>query len=56
MIQIERGDREGFVKVLKHVYRRLQGYAIQLYVDRARWHKGQLIDEFLTRHPRLHLE
>jgi len=56
MVQTERGDREGFIKVLRYLYRRLQGYTIWLYVDRARWHKGEPIDQFLRTHPRLHLE
>lgn len=56
MVQTERGDREGFLKVLGQLYRRLRGYTIWLYVDRARWHKGDPVDQFLKRHPRLHVE
>lgn len=56
MVQTERGDREGFLTVLRHLYRRLQGYTIWLYVDRARWHKGDPVDQFLKAHPRLRLE
>jgi transposase len=56
MVQTERGDRQGFVKVLRHLYRRLQGYTIWLYVDQARWHKGDSVDHFLISHRRLHLE
>jgi transposase len=50
-----RGDRTGFLKVLRHLYRRLPDYTIWLYVDRARWHRGTPIAEFLTTHPRLQL-
>jgi len=48
VIQTERGNREGFLKVLQHLYRKLRGYTIWLYVDRARWHKGVPIREFLN--------
>ena len=56
MIQTQRGNREGFLKVLKHLYKRLRGYTIYLFVDRARWHKGAVIEQFLGTHQRLHLE
>jgi transposase len=56
MIQTKRGDREGFLKLLRHLYGRLKGYTIWLYVDRARWHKGDPIEQFLKKHPRLHIE
>jgi len=56
MIKTRRGDREGFLNVLCHVYRRLKGYTIWLYVDGARWHKGECVDKFIQQHPRLHIE
>lgn len=56
VVQTDRGDREGFLKVLSHLYRRLRGYTIWLYVDGAGWHKGDAVREFLKGHPRLHLE
>lgn len=55
-MQTERGDRAGFLRVLRHLYRRLKGLTIWLYVDRARWHQGDPVDEFLKKHPRLHVE
>ena len=55
IIRTDRGDREGFMKVLRHLYRRLRGYTIWLYLDRARWHKGEPVDRFLQAHPRLQL-
>jgi transposase len=51
-----KGDRKGFLQTLQQLYRRLRGYTIWLYVDGARRHKGLAVDEFLRRHPRLHLE
>lgn len=56
MIRTQRGDREGFLNVLRHMYKSLKGYTIWLYVDRARWHKGEPIEHFLKKHPRLHIE
>lgn len=56
IIRTKRGDREGFVKALRHLYRRLRDYTIWLYVDRARWHKGEPVDRFLQAHPHLHLD
>lgn len=55
MVQTSKGDREGFLQVLRHLYRRLQGYTIWLYVDGARWHKGDPVQQFLSNHPRLRL-
>jgi transposase len=56
MIRTERGNREGFLKVLTHLYRTIRHKTIWLYVDRARWHRGEVIERFLKKHPRLHLE
>ena len=55
MIQTARGDRQGFLRVLQHLYGRLRGYTIWLYVDRARWHRGDPVEKFLATHGRLHL-
>lgn len=55
MLQTCSGDRQAFLQVLRHLYRRLQGYTIWLYVDRARWHKGEPVEQFLKKHPRLRL-
>jgi len=56
MIAVVRGNREGFVQGLQHLYRRLRGHTVWLYVDRARWHKGPPVENFLRTHPRLHLD
>lgn len=56
IIQTQRGNREGFLNILQQLYGRLRGYTIWLYVDRARWHKGAPVDQFLKQHPRLHLD
>lgn len=56
MIRTQKGDRSGFLKVLRRLYYRLKGYTIWLYVDRACWHKGDAVNNFLKKHQRLHLE
>jgi transposase len=50
------GNREGFLNSLKQMYRRLQGHTIWLYVDRARWHRGEEVDLFVQTHKRLRLQ
>jgi hypothetical protein len=55
-VRTEQGNTEGFLKVLQHMHRHLRGRTIWLYVDRARWHKGELVQQFLRKHPRLHLD
>lgn len=54
-VRTEQGNTEGFLKVLQQLHRHLRGLTIWLYVDRARWHKGDLVRQFLRKHPRLHL-
>ena len=56
MIRTEQGNREGFLDMLRDLYRRLRGLQIILYVDGARWHKGAPVREFLRIHPRLQLQ
>ncbi len=56
MISVVRGNRETFLQSLEHLYGRLRGYTIWLYVDRARWHKGPPVEKFLRTHRRLHLD
>jgi hypothetical protein len=56
MVKTEKGDRRGFLNVLRHLYRRLKGYVIWLYVDGARWHKGDEVEEFIRQHKRLHVD
>ena len=55
MVRTIRGDRQGFLKILRHLYRTLKRHRILLYVDGARWHKGDPVDLFVKTHERLHL-
>lgn len=56
MVRTEKGNSVGFLKVLKHLYQTLRHRTIWLFVDRARWHRGEIIEQFLKTHSRLRLE
>jgi len=56
MIRTAQGNREGFLDVLRDIYRRLSGLRITVYIDGAGWHKGPPVRDFLRTHPRLHLQ
>lgn len=56
MVKTPRGNRAGFLRGLRHLSRRLRGYTIWLYVDRAGWHRGEAVEAFLKTHGRLHLD
>lgn len=51
-----KGNTDGFLEVLKHIGKKLSGYDIWLYVDRASWHKGDRVRLFLESHTAIHLE
>lgn len=56
LVKTPKGNRDGFLSCLKHLYRALKQHIIWLYVDRARWHSGEKIEIFLKSHKRLRLE
>ncbi len=56
MIRTARGNWEGFLEVLRHLLKKLQGYDILLYADRAPWHRGEEVKLFLQSHTEIHLE
>ncbi len=56
MVRTPRGNRDGFLIGLRHLYRRLRGYTLWLYVDRAVWHRGEEVEVFLNTHPRLRVD
>lgn len=55
VIRTSKGDRQGFLNVLRHIWYRLKGYKVWIYVDRAPWHKGEEIREFIISHKELRL-
>lgn len=55
LVKTPQGNRDGFLKVLRHLCRSLQKQRIWLYVDRAAWHKGEVIRTFLRAHEQIRL-
>jgi transposase len=55
LIRFPQGNREGFIRCLKHLYQHLKGYKIWLYVDRAKWHMGEEVELFIQNHVELRL-
>lgn len=56
LIRAVQGNTDGFLAVLQHIWKKFPGYDIQLYVDRAPWHKGERVRLFLESHTVIHLE
>ncbi len=55
MMRLPKGNARAFVALVRRLRQSLRGQVIHLYVDRAPWHKGPLVKQFLTAHPDLHL-
>lgn len=49
------GNTDGFLRILKRLMIRFQGKIIDLWVDRARWHRGERVEIFQREHCQLHL-
>ena len=45
----------GFLSCLRQILSRFKGKLIDLWVDNARWHKGEKVYSFLLEHRRLQL-
>jgi hypothetical protein len=50
MVPQEKGNTEGFLALLRNILYRFKGMTIDLWVDHARWHKGQRVEQFLSHH------
>ena len=55
MMESETGDSEGFIKLLKIVLHKYEDKTIELWVDRAKWHKGIKIESFCASYSQLHI-
>ena len=55
MMRMCKGNTQAFLAVLRRLRQTLRGKVIHLYVDRAPWHRGPLVEQFLAAHPDLHL-
>ncbi|MGI8784238.1 MAG: IS630 family transposase [Acidobacteriota bacterium] len=52
-----KGNRAGFLAFLKYLCHKVRGWnKIYLYVDKASFHRGSEVDDFLTAHPEIELE
>jgi len=56
MIKQPKGNTDGFLAMLTCIVRRYKQLFIELWVDQARWHKGNRVVEFLSSHNQLRLE
>lgn len=56
VVRTSKGDHKGFLKVLKQIWHLFKGYKVWIYVDRAPWHKGDEVREFIIRHKELRLK
>ena len=53
MVRQKKGNTDGFVAFLKTIMYRFRGVMIDLWVDNARWHKGEKVEQFIARHCQL---
>ncbi len=53
MVRQGKGNTEGFLGMLKVILNRYRESLIELFVDHARWHKGNRVGEFLAQHRRV---
>jgi transposase len=56
LLRLPRGNTRAFLTLLRRLRHRLRGKRIHLYVDRAPWHRGLLVDAYLAAHPDLRLD
>jgi len=55
IVRTDNGNRECFLKCLRDIRKKLRGFRVWLYIDGARWHKGESIEMFCRKY-RFHCE
>ena len=55
MMKWIKGNTDGFLKLLSQIVYKFKRKVIDLWVDRAKWHKGGRIEKFIAKHPQLHI-
>ena len=55
MMRAPKGNTPAFLGLLNRLRRSLRNKVIHLYVDRAPWHRGPRVKEYLAAHANLHL-
>lgn len=56
IVQIEKGNTDGFITMLRNILYRYKDTMIDIWVDNARWHKGEKIYDFLCQHKELRIQ
>lgn len=56
MMKAEQGNTIGFLAFLKRIAYRFKDRCIEVWVDQAKWHKGDRIDQFLRIHTHMIIE
>ena len=51
-----KGNTDGFLAFLKYLCHRVEKTKVYLYIDKAPWHKGPRVEEFLKAHPNIEVE
>jgi transposase len=55
MMKWVKGDTEGFLKLLRRILSRFKETIIDLWVDGAKWHKGERVERFCMEYHQLHI-
>lgn len=55
MLKWAKGNTDGFLNLLKHIVNRFKGKIVDIWVDKAKWHRGMRVQEFLTNYRQLHI-
>lgn len=55
-MRLPKGNTQAFLVLLRRLRQSVRGKTIHLYADRAPWHRGPLVDQFLASHRDLYLD
>jgi len=55
IVQNEKGNTDGFINTLRNILYRFKETLIEIWVDNARWHKGNKVEDFLCIHNELRI-
>jgi len=55
MMRALRGDTQGFLALLTRLRQRWRGKVVRLFADRARWHRGPRVQQYLAAHPQIQM-
>jgi len=55
MLEWVKGNTDGFLEVLQQIKNRFKGKVIDLWVDRASWHRGKRIEAFCMEYSQLRI-